>query len=305
MSFTDNTTFYGKDALGFYSKALLTGETKKAIKLYPNVKSKLKIASLDMSGLLSDADCTFTDKQTTVLAQKTLEVCDVKINVEFCTTTFNQNYLSEQLRAGSNGTGVDTVIPITFEEYVLEQIALNVSTDLENILWNGVTSGTGGTPTDICDGFRFKFSGDATVVDVTATTLTASNIITELGKVYDAIPAQIIDDPNLTIFMSTKASKFYKQAQAAVATGSGSYFIGDKALDFLGIKIIVSKQLPANVMVAASTENLWMGTDLMSDFDDVLVIPQKDKSGAPTVRFVANFKFGVNYGNGSEIVYYW
>jgi len=94
------------------------------------------------------------------------------------------------------------------------------------------------------------------------------------------------------------------QAQATVATANGTYFVGTKELDFLGIPVVIAPGLPDNVIVAAEKTNLWFGTDLVSDFDDVMVIPQMNITGAPTVRFVARFQFGVQYGVSEEIVYY-
>jgi hypothetical protein len=57
-------------------------------------------------------------------------------------------------------------------------------------------------------------------------------------------------------------------------------------------------------MVAAESTNLLLLTDLVSDFNDVLVLPQRSVTGSPVVRMVADFKFGVDFVYGAEIVYY-
>ncbi len=298
MAFTDNTTFTGKDAQGFYSEALLTGETKSVIKLYPDVKSKLKIARLDLTNILQEADCTFTDGGTTTLSQKTLETCPIKVNLEYCQRTFEADYLSMQLKAGSNN---GEVMPASVEEYIIGQVAKNISADLENLIWQGDITGS---PASICDGFLVKFLADATVIDVNNTTVSASNVLVEIGKVYAAIPDTVINSRDLVIFVPVSIAKFYKTAIASGTGNGGAYFIGDKELNYLGIPLVVAPGLPADTMVAADKMNLWFGTDLMSDFEDVIIIPQKNISGAPTVRLVAEFKFGVEYGIGSEIVLY-
>ena len=297
MAFVDNTTFTGKDAQGFYSAALLTGETKSVIKVYPDVKSKIKIARLDLTNILQEADCTFTDGGSTTLSQKTLEVCPLKVNLEYCLRTFEANYLSEQLRAGSNSA---QVMPDNVETYILDQVAKNVSADLETLLWQGDTAGS---PASLCDGLLVQFDADGAIVTVGAAAITASNVIVEIGKVYAAIPAQVLNSRELAIFVPNQVAQAYRQALAA-----GGYFAtfnaGDLNLSYLGIPLIVSPGMPNDTMVAAEKTNLWFGTDLMSDFEDVLIIPQKNVSGAPTVRFVAEFKFGVSYGVSEEIVYY-
>ena len=302
MSLTDNTTYTGKDALGFYSKALLEGDTKSMIRLVADVQSKVKLARLDMSGILGESDCTFADHGTTTLSQKTLEVCPLKINVEYCTRDFETNYLSEQLRPGS----LDSQIPTSFQDYILDLIMKNVSTDLENILWNGDTaSSPSGTTVALCDGFLKKFLADAAVVDVPGTTLSASNIIAEMGKLYAAVTNTIVNKGKLVFFVSVAASKFYKQALAALNNALiGSYNNGDFTLSYIDIPVIVAPGLPTNQMVAVEPENLWYGTDLVGDVEDILIIPQRDKSGAPTVRIVGEFKFGVEYAIGEEITWY-
>lgn len=299
FALVDNTTYTGIDALGFYSKALLEGDTKSMIKLVPDVKSKIKMARLDLTGILQESDCTFTDGGTSTLSQKTLEVCPIKVNLEFCTRDFEVNYLSEQLRPGS----LEAQIPASFESYILDQIAANISTDLENILWNGDTAAS--PVPGLCDGFLKKFLADAAVIDVTGTTLSAANIIAEIGKVYAAIPNTIAAKGKVVIFVSVAASKFYKQALAALNNALiGTYNNGDFQLSYIDIPVVVAPGLPTNQMVAAEPENLWYGTDLVNDIEDVLVLPMRDKTGAPTVRIVAEFKFGVEYGIGEEVVYY-
>ncbi len=299
MSLVDNTTYTGKDALGFYSIALLEGEFVKGIKLVPDVKSKIKMANLNLSGILQESDCAFTDAGLTTLGQKTLEVCPVKINMEFCTRDFEVNYLSEQLKAGS----LDAQIPQSFQEYVLNEIMKHVRTDVDNIAINGdILTSPAGT-LSLCDGFRKKWLADATVIDVTGATLSASNIMAKVADLYNAVPNTIAANGLVKFYFSVAASKFYRQAlvatNPALIAVNGSSF----ELSYLGIPIEVVKHLPTNEMFAAEPENLWFGTDLIGDLEDILVIPQRDKSGAPTVRIVGEMKIGFEYGNGSEIAW--
>jgi hypothetical protein len=300
MSFVDNTTslWTGTDAAGFYSKALLTGESKSMVKLYPNVKSKIKIPRFDMSGLLQEADCSFTDGGTSTLSEKTLEVCPLKVNIEICQRTFEQDYLSMQLKAGSNNT---EVAPASIENYILDQIALNISKETESLFWNGNTAGS---PASLCDGVITLVDADIAKVKVTAATLSASNIFAEIAKVYALIPDTIINKGKVVIFVSNAAAKYYIQAIAAINPLGGTYNAGNYSLNYLGIPLVIAPGMTANQMVAAEPENLFYGTDLVSDLEDIMLIPQKNLSGAPTARFVCEFKFGVQFGVVEEIVIY-
>lgn len=298
-NFVDNTTYAGKDTLGFYSTALLTGDTKSKVRLVPNVKSKIKLASLNLSNILQASDCSWSDSGTATLAQKTLEVCPIKINLEFCEHDFEVDYLSEQLKAGSN----KGQIPASFQDYILGEVAKNVSADLENLFWQGDTSAS---PADLCDGLIVQLEDDSTVLDLTAVSggVTASNVIAELGRVYEEIPCTISETGKVVIFIGCDIAKFYREALAALGTNFATYNAGNFDLNYMGVPLIVSQGLPANTMVAADPQNLWYGTDLVSDPEDIMIISMKSTTGVPTVRFVAEFKFGVNFGVGAEIVLY-
>jgi hypothetical protein len=300
LGFTDNTTFAGKDAEGFYAKALLTGKSKEEFKLIPNVKSKIKLGQLNIGNILQDADCSFSSTGEGTLDQKSFEVCPVKINLEYCQRTFEVDYLSQLLRPGSNNA---EVMPASVESFLLEQVALKVSADTEQLVWKG-NSATSSYPLSICDGLEKQLLADTAVIDVSATaSLTVSNIIAELTKVYNAIPEQIILEDDLRIFLSPTAHRAYRQALAAAS--SEAYFMQNYSeIHFLDVKLSVAPGISTNKMVAARKSNLLLLTDLMSDFEDIQILPQKNVTGVPVVRMIGEFKFGVGYIYGSEIVYY-
>jgi hypothetical protein len=299
LSFTDNTTYAGKDLEGFYAEALLKGVSKESFKLIPNVKSKAKIAQLNLGSILQDADCSFNGTGEGTLAQKEVEAHDVKINLEYCSRTFETNYLSELMRAGSNS---DQVMPESVEQFLLDEVAKKTSNDLEYIVWQG--SGATVATNFVSEiGLEAKLAADGDVIDVSGTTLGAGNIIAEMNKVYDAIPAELRDKEDLAIYVGTAAGSYYRQALAN-ASAETYYMQKHDELEFLGVKIIVAGGMSANKMVAAQQSNLLLITDLMSDFGEVLVLPQRSVTGAPVVRFVGDFKFGTDFVYGSEIVLY-
>lgn len=300
MALTDNTTFYGKDAEGFYRKALTSGTAKSELSLIPNVKSKIKLAYSDLGNILQADDCSFSSAGEGSLNQKTMEVCDLKINLEYCAATFEANYLSLQLRAGSLDP---EVMPASYADFVMNQIAEKVASDLEITMFQGDT-GTASYPLNLCDGLIKQLKGDSDVIDVSATasTITAANVVGELNRVLNAVPAKVRKETNFKIFVSQEIAFAYKQAQAA--TTGGLFLVGDKELNYLGFRLIPTDGLNAKEMVAFNSDKVFFLTDLVSDWEEVLMIPQRNISGARTERFVASLKFGVNYLYGNEIVLY-
>jgi len=298
MGLVDNTSYSGKDLEGFYSVALLTGETKKLIRLVPNVKDKVKLASLNLGNILQADSCSVAESGTYTLGQKTLEVCDLAVNIPLCAKDYETNYLSEQLRPGSN---VEANFPDGFMGYLMQLVAEKISAQTERLLWQGSTTAS---PPDLCDGFVKKFLADSEVIDVgTPTTLSASTILAELAKTYAAIPLTL-DKSKVIIFVSPAVKTFYNQALVAAHPALIMYNNGGQALKYIDVEMVVSPGMPTSTMVAADPNNLWYGTDLMSDENELQFIDDKKITGQKTARIMTSFKFGVQYGNGSEVVLY-
>ena len=300
LAFTDNTTFYGIDAEGFYSAALLSSKSSSTFKLVPNVKSKIKLAKLDLGNILQDADCTFSATGEGTLSQKSFEVEPIKINLSYCKRTFETDYLSQLMRPGSNNA---EVMPATVESYLLDQVAKQTANDLEKITWEGDTASVT-YPLMRANGLIKKFLADAAVIDIASpVALTSGNIVAKIGLVYDAIPATIASKEDLVIYVGTAAWKLYKQALAS-ASAETNFMQSYNELFYLGVPVLEAPGLGANTIVAAQKANLLLLTDLVSDFEEVQVLPQGNVTGEPTVRMVGEFKFGVDYVYGSEIVLY-
>jgi len=297
FAITDNTTYAGKDAIEFFSKALLAGGTKDTFRVIPGVKSKIKLPQYDAGQLIKDAGCSWSPAGEGTLSQKSFEVCDKEFQLELCVTTFEANFLGEYLRPGSN-TG--EVAPELFTNYMLTQVQKQVQNDLELAIWQG--DATGSTyPFNICEGLIRKMTGDTTVIDASGTSaVTLTNVIAQITNVYNLIPQTVLTNPDLVIYVSTSIYKLYQQAVAAAS--SEAFYVGAKEPNFLGIPLVWSAGLPANTMVAGVKSNFLLLTDLLDDYETVTVVPQWNVAAVDTLRIAGRFKFGVDYLVGSEIV---
>lgn len=301
MALTGNKTFCGDDAERFFKKALTSGVVKNELSLIPNVKNKIKLAYSDLGEILQADDCDFISGGKGTLDQKTMEVCDLKVNLDYCVKTFEANYLSRQLRPGSN-TG--EVVPSDYSTFVIDYIAERVSSDLDIIIFQGDTEAAS-YPEKLCDGLIKQFTTNADVLTVTAAqaVIDSINVIAELNKVLEKVPAQVRQKPDFKIFVSQEIAFAYKQAQAS--TTGGLFMVGDKELNYLGFRLIPTSVLKAKEMIAADTAKIFFLTDLVSDWDEITLIPQRKITGEKnTERFATSLKIGVNYLYGGEIVLY-
>jgi hypothetical protein len=294
-----SVTYTGKDAEGFYSTALLTGDSKSLIRAVPNVKDKIKLASLDMGDFLQADECELEESGDYTLDQKTLQVCDLGFKIKFCGKDWESNYLSELLRPGSN---VEENYPNGVIDYIFEQIALNISKQTENLMWQGDTAGS---PASLCDGFQKKFLADATVVDVAVdgTKLHgATTVIGELTRIYNAIPDTIRDTGKVVMFVNKATAAAYKLALVAANPALVGYNQGDYKLQFIDIPIVVAPGLGNYKAVCCDPMNLWYGFDLLNEENQVEFVT--DPLNKRVNYAIGAFKIGFEYGVGSEIVYY-
>ena len=59
-----------------------------------------------------------------------------------------------------------------------------------------------------------------------------------------------------------------------------------------------------NTMIAAEKSNLFFGTGLLSDQNEVRVIDMGDTDGSQNIRVIMRFTAGVQYAQVSDIVLY-
>jgi hypothetical protein len=75
-------------------------------------------------------------------------------------------------------------------------------------------------------------------------------------------------------------------------------------MNFQGISLFPTGGLGDNVAVAAQKSNLFFGTGLLNDRNEVRVIDTAETLGDQNVRVVMRYTAGVQTGVGSDIVLY-
>lgn len=305
MATSITTTYAGEFAGKYISAALLSADTIEGggITVKPNVKYKEVMKTLSTNALVKDAACDFADQSTVTLAERVLQPEEFQVNLELCKKDFHNDWEAVQM-----GYSAFDSLPPSFADFLIGHIAAKVAQKTEENIWQGATANAGEF-----DGFTALLAADADVIDVVGTTVTAANVITELGKVVDAIPTSVYGKEDLYIYVSQNIARAYVRALGGFgASGLGAngvnnagttwYNGGDLAFD--GVKLFVCSGMPDNDMVAAQKSNLFFGTGLLADHNEVKLIDMADLDGSQNVRVVMRFTAGVQHGIGADIVYY-
>lgn len=302
---TITTTYAGEKLQGFISAALLSANTIEngGVSVKPNVKFKAVIKSLATGTLIADDTCDFTDSSSVTLDERILEPETFQVNLQLCKDDFRSDW-----DAISMGYSAFDSLPPSFADYLVAHVAAKVAEEMESTIWGG-TNATAGQ----FDGFTTLFAADNDVIDVTGTAITASNVIEEMGEVVDAIPSAIYGKEDLKLYVSKNVMKAYVRALGGFSVAAtsnagtdnkGTQWYDNGALSFDGISIFMANGLADNKMVAAQTSNLYFGTGVLSDLNQVKVLDMADLDGSQNVRVIARFTAGIQYGFGGEIVYY-
>jgi len=305
MATSITTTYAGEFAGKYISAALLSADTIEGggITVKPNVKFKEVMKTLSTNALVKDAACDFADQSTVTLAERILQPEEFQVNLELCKKDFHNDWEAIQM-----GYSAFDSLPPSFADFLIGHIAAKVAQKTEETIWTGVTANAGEF-----DGFATLLAADATVIDVVGTTVTAANVIDELGKVVDAIPTSVYGKEDLYIYVSQSIARAYVRALGGFgASGLGANGVnnagttwfngGDLAFD--GVKLFVCSGMADNDMVAAQKSNLFFGTGLLADHNEVKLIDMADLDGSQNVRVVMRFTAAVQYGIGADIVYY-
>jgi len=302
------TTYSGEFKDQIIAAALLSAPTIEAggITVKPNIKYKEVIKRLSTDDILKNATCDFDATSTITLTERIITPEEFQVNLQLCKKDFHSDFLSSQ-----QGFSSFDVLPKTFQDFLVAHVAAKVAAKNETNIWSGVNANAGEF-----DGFATLLAADAalpTANEVAGTTVTAANVVAEMGKIVDAIPAALYGQDDLYIYVSQNMARAYVRALGGFgasglgANGTnalGTQWYNNGSLSFDGVKIFVANGMGANKAIATTKDNLYFGTSLLSDHTEVKVIDLADIDGSQNVRVIMRLSAGVQYGVVQDIVTY-
>jgi hypothetical protein len=288
--------------LGAKTAALI----KSAGNVMIGVKSSEKINIMETDAIFQDgASCGFNASGSTTFTQRTVTPGKIKVNEALCPKDLESKYLQKALPTGSMYDS------IPFEQEYSEKKAKTIAAQLETAIWTGDTSSVN-VNLNKFDGLVKLIGAASGVVAANASTyisgaplssITAANVISIFDGVYQAIPAKVVAADDMTIFCGQDLFRTY--TVALKNSGSFNYQIDVKAdsefvLPGTTIKVIAVAGLNGtNKVYAMRLSNMFLGTDLLNEEEKFEIFYAKE---ADQVRFVSEFKFGVNIAFPDETV---
>ena len=298
-----SSTYAGEFAGRYIAAALLSAKTLEndLVTVVPNVKYKEVIQKLDVSGVVQDASCDFTTSGSVSLSERILEPKELQVNLELCKQNFLNSWEALQL-----GYSAHDEIPANFTDYLVSYVGGKIAEKTEQDIWGGLAASNGqfkgflpamsasaatGGATDVIQGASSTGSIDST------------NVIAALTNLYDSIPDTVFGKEDLYIYVPTNVAKAYQKVLGTdYANGyNNQVTVGEKPMNFNGIDLVHCPGMTASYMVAAQKSNLFFGTGLMSDYNEVKLLDMADLDGSQNYRVIFRYTADTQFGIGQDI----
>ena len=294
---TNPGTYAGEAARPYVAAAVLSADTiaNGYISVLENVHSKAVLRKFSGTALTA-ATCTFTDQNSLTLGEAILEATALQVNEQVCNKDLRATWEGMQMR------GQSSAAPADFSSYVAQYVAAKVAEGVEHNIWAGnwkqildeaapYASFTGiiqnivaGSPARETVSTSVLGAADGTGVE---SILDALQILTAGAE---GAPASIAGDPNTKIFMSRGSANLYYRALAA--TYNLPFLNDGLVARYAGYDIITPGGFPDNVLLCSKVDNLYFGTDLLTDHIQASVLDLTGVTGDDVTRVIMKFSGG-------------
>lgn len=259
----------------FFSRTVLGPKAVQLMTKVTNVKSSIKLPTLDMGYDLfqTDTDCTFDDGgNDLVIAQRTLTVSDIKINEKFCVKELEPIFTQKILSPG----GKYETVPA--ELRLMDIVVERVKKTVELTAVKGILGGSNSRASfNLFDGMLEIIANDITATDIPADqqltgSLLQATVIASFRAMYDALPVDnklsTVNDGDWVIYCSPSTRVAYHRAYQA-ANGALVYnsefnqdFLDNTGIEIVDLAALDGTVADRDIAILTRKGNFWQGSDI-------------------------------------------
>lgn len=299
---TVSSNYTGKVAGEIIGKSFKTADTisRNLVSVLPDIDFQISLRKIQYASGRQDYACGFNPTGAITLSEKLLTPKKIKQDLEICKEELRQTWSSATMGFSAH----NDVMPKDIETALIAEVLADTAEATDADIWNGDSDDSGSF-----DGFVTLFNADANVIKANngivpaAEAIDKDNVVAELEKVLNATPTAVLKASDLVIGISDNVALAYTQAlvSAGINNGLGGE---DKAMKYGRYTLEVIGGLDDNTFVVYRKKNLYFGTGLLSDHNELRIkdMDQSDLSGQ--VRYKMVYTAGVQYVNSNEIVWY-
>lgn len=268
-------------------------------RVFTGIKDTLNITygSSD-AGLVQSYASTFNDGNSFIFTDKILSPTRFSVMENLPLDELEQMWQAEQMSEGMQNSG----LPNTIESFIALHVAKKVSRAIDIQIFAG-------TGTTQVNGYFTRAAADSSVVKVTGATITKANVLSAITTVYNGLAEKAFENQDVKIFMSKTNFSLYKQAVADLGLYNGVIKLDGVRVSMPlyfdeDVEVVYIPGLSNTKIFATSASNLFLGTDLQSDANSVIVSNQYQAGGTldRSVRVRMDYKIDANYADSEACV---
>jgi hypothetical protein len=288
------TTYAGREAAGYIRAAFLSNESLNAVTFKENIEYKQVVRKLVDNVTFANATCDFTPTGTVTLTERILTLEKFQVHRQLCKKDFLADWEAKSEQDG--------FLHASLTDALIANVMAGVAANNEVVMWQGVNATAGEYA-----GFETLFLADGDVLDVDAPeAITSANVIDEMNKLVLTLPTRVrraTEKP--VIAVSSNVAEAFRTA--ILGLGGGSYLYQGETVKMTWqgqYDIIECPGMSDDTMAFFQKSNLWFGTNLKDQWNNVAVLDMYQYDLSDNVRFACSFFAGVQYGFGNEIAFY-
>jgi hypothetical protein len=288
------TTYAGREAAGYIRAAFLSNESLNAVTFKENIEYKQVVRRLVDNVTFKNATCDFDPQGTVTLTERILTLEKFQIHRQICKNTFLSDWEAKSEQDG--------FLHASLTDALIANILAGMGAENERIMWQGVNATAGEYA-----GFETLFLADGDVLDVSSPeAITTTNVIEEMNRLVLTLPVRVrraSEKP--VIAVSSNVAEAFRTA--ILGLGGGSYLYQGETVKMTWqgqYDIVECPGMSDDTMAMFQKSNLWFGTNLLDQWNNVSVLDMYQYDLSNNVRFAASFFAGVQYGFGAEIAFY-
>jgi len=287
MTFTVSN-YAGTAAVPFVAPAILSADTiaNGYCSVLDNVRYKTNLRKVS-GGTVEARSCDFAANGSLDISDVQLTLTELQVNEEICNHELAQTWAAAQMR------GNYANVPGDYEQYLAQYVASRVAEDVEKNIWQGAYAFDAGTPANgLFNGILKAYvDGAGTHEDTTSTAaFTAADIDAKLALLVGLLPDALVGEDSTKIYMSRKSFQLYFQFLAA--NNNNPVLATQQAKFYLGYEIITPAGFPNDTLLASRVDNLYFGTNVLTDHVEARFIDLRNTTGADLTRILMMFDGG-------------
>lgn len=301
-SLSVSSNYAGKVAGEIIGKAFKEADTiqRGLVTVLPDVDFQISLRKISYADGRTNYACGFTPTGSVTLSEVLLTPKKIKNEQEICKEDLRQIWSSATMGFSAHNDSM----PKDVEAALLAEILADTAEAVDLEIWQGLAASDGQI-----GGFIEQFDADSTVIKANngitplADAIDKTNVIAEIEKVLNAVPVALRRKTDMVFGIAPNVALAYTQAlvSAGISNGLGG---SDMALQYGSYKMEIINGLPDNTFVVYQKKNLYFGTGLLADHNEVRIKDQDEATLSGMVRYKMVYTGDTAYVNGDEIVWY-